>query len=201
MFGVLLSGCSATTLSGSWKNPDFTGQVKKIYIVGIASQETIRRILEDDFNRQLSLYGVTGLVSYKDLPVSKEADEAKITAHIKANGADSVLMTHVTGKRTVEVVNPGRVTSLGPPYGGHYYDRPYYITYGSYYNRYRDVIYEPATITQFEIITVEANLYDAQTSKLIWSAQLETVIENNIQALVDDFVKTVIKDMNSKGLI
>ena len=201
LVGMLLAGCSTTTLSGSWKSPDFIGKIKKVYIVGMAKQDTTRRILEDDFSRQLSTYGVTGLSSYKDLPASKEADEAKITANIKANGADSVLMTHVTGKRTEEVVTPGRVTSTGPSYGGRYYDRPYYSNYGSYYNQRREVIYEPATISQFEVITVEANLYDAKTSELIWSAQLETVVENNIQALVDDFVKTVVKDMSSKGLI
>jgi hypothetical protein len=201
LIGMLLAGCSTTTLSGSWKSPDYTGKVKKVYIVGMAKQDTTRRILEDGFNRKLSAHGVTGLSSYKDFPASKEADEAKITANIKANGADSVLMTHVTGKRTEEVVNPGRITTTGPTYGGRYYDRPYYNNYGSYYNQRREVTYEPATISQFEIITVEANLYDAKTNKLIWSAQLETVLENNIQTLVDDFVETVVKDMSSKGLI
>ena len=42
--GVLLTGCSSTTLSGAWKNPGYNNKVKKVYIVGIASQETHRRI-------------------------------------------------------------------------------------------------------------------------------------------------------------
>ena len=199
--GILLAGCSTTILSGSWKSPDYTGKIKKVYIVGMAKQDTTRRILEDDFNRQFFTYGVIGISSYKDFPAGTEADEGKITANIKSNGADSVLITHVTGKRTEEVVNPGRITSAGPSYGGRYYDRRYYNNYRSYYNERREVIYEPATISQFKVITVEANLYDAKTSKLIWSAQLETVVESDLQTLVDDFVKTVIKDMSSKGLI
>ena len=108
-------------------------------------------------------------------------------------------MTNVTGKRTEEVVNPGRVTSYNtsPYYGSRNYNR----YYGSYYNQRRDVIYEPATVSQFTIVTIEANLFDAQTKEMIWSAQLETVVESNIQTLITDFVKVVIKDMNSKGLI
>lgn len=196
--GVLLTGCSSTTLSGAWKNPDYNNRVEKVYIVGIASQETHRRIFEDDFNQQLADYGVTGLSSYKDMPTSKEIDEFKIAQNIKANGADSVLMVHATGKRTEQVVNPGRITTYD---GGRYYERPYYRNYGSYYNQRREVIYEPATITQFEIVTVEANLYDTKTKDMIWSAQLETVIDGNLQKLLKDFVKTVVKDLKSKGVI
>jgi len=197
--GILLAGCSSTTLSGSWKSPDYVGQVKKVYIVGISKQETNRRIFEDEFNRQLSVHGVTGLSSYKEMPDSAKVDEAKIAKSIRDNGADSVLMTNVTGKRTEEVVNPGRVTSYntGPYYGGRSYNR----NYGSYYNQSRTVTYEPATISQFTIVTIEANLFDAKTKELIWSAQLETVVESDIQTLINDFVKTVIEDMSSKGLI
>ncbi len=196
--GVLFAGCSSTTLNGAWKNPDYNSKVKKVYIVGIANQEIHRRIFEDDLNQQLADHGVTGISSYKDLPISKEIDEFKIAQNIKTNGADSVLMVHATGKRTEEVVNPGRITTYD---GGRYYERPYYRNYGSYYNQRREVIYEPATITQFEIVTVEANLYDTKTKDMIWSAQLETVIDGNLQKLLKDFVKTVIKDLDSKGVI
>ena len=204
--GLMLAGCSSTTLSGSWKSPDYTRQVKKVYIVGVSKQETNRRIFENEFNRQLSAHGVIGLSSYKDVPDSAKIDEVKIAESLKTTGADSVLMTNVTGQRTEEVVKPGRVSSYNtsPYYGSrspYYGDRSYNRYYGSYYNQRREVIYEPATISQFTIVTVEANLYDAKTKEMIWSAQLETVVESDIQTLISDFVKVVIKDMSSKGLI
>lgn len=201
LIGLLLASCSTTTLSGSWKNPAYTSQVKRVYIVGIAKQKTTRRMLEDGFNRKLLTYGVTGLSSYNDIPSSEKIDEAKIAANVKNNAADSVLMTLVTGKRTEEVFNPGRIITSGPSYSSSYYDRPYYRNYGSYYNQRRETIYEPATISQFKVLTVEATLYDTKTKQLIWSAQLETVIESDLQTLIDDFVKTVTDDMSRKGLI
>lgn len=200
---MLLAGCSSTTLSGSWKNPDYTGQIQKVYIVGMAKQDIVRRILEDKFKERLSAYGVTGLPSYKDLPDIANADEARIAANIKSNVADSVLMTNVTDKRTEKVVTPGRISSYGagPYYGSDYYYQPYYRNYGSYYNQRREIIYEPATVSHFKVITVEATLYDTRSDMLIWSAQLETVVEDNLQKLVSDFVETVIEDMHNKGLI
>ena len=200
--GILLAGCSSTYLNGSWKDPAYTGKVKNVYIIGITKQDVTRRIFEDEFDQQVAAFGITGLSSYKDMPNSEEVDVAKIVENVKANGADSVLMTHATGKRTEEVVNPGRVTSYGsgPYYGG----RGGYggsRGYGNYYNQRREVTYQPATITQFEIVTIEANLYDAKTKEMIWSAQLETVLESDMQTLLKEFIETVIKDMDSKGLL
>ena len=78
--GMLLGACSSTTITGSWKNPDFTGTVEKVYIVGIAKQETTRRIFEDGFSQQLARLGATGIPSYGDLKINQETSEDVIAA-------------------------------------------------------------------------------------------------------------------------
>lgn len=200
---TLLTGCSSTVVTGSWKSPDYTGRVKKVYVVGIAKQDTTRRIFEDEFGKQLASYGVTGLSSYGELPAGAEINQEAIAAKVKKNGADSVLMARAVGKRTEQVVNPGYISgaSYGPRYGGGYYPDPYYRNYGSYYSRSVDVVYQPATVSNFEIVTIESNLYNAATGELIWSAQLETVVESNLDKLIADFVTTVTKDLKEKGLL
>ena len=197
---ILLAACSSTTLSGSWKNPDYRGQIHKVYIVGVTKNEINRRIFEDEFRQQLLAQGVTGLSSYKDLPASGDADQKAVAERVRANGADSVLMTRLVGKRVEEVVNPGRVSGYSSgPYG--YSPSPYYRDIGSYYDRRFEATYEPATVTQYEIATIEANLYDAKSGNLIWAAQLETVVEPNIQKLMADFVQTVMKDLRQQGVL
>lgn len=200
VFVMLAAGCSSTTMSGSWKNPDYSGKVKRIYLVGIAKEELVRRMFEDQFAHILQEHGTTGLPSYRDLPLDEENGEGAIISEVHKNGADSVLLARAIGKRNEKVVNPGRVSSYdyGP---GPYYPAPYYRDYGSYYRRSHEYVYEPATVTEFEIITIEANLYDAASQSLVWSAQLETVVENNMNKLIKDFVKTVTKDLEKKGLI
>jgi len=197
---MVLFACSSTVITGSWKNPDFTGKVEKVYVVGIAKQETTRRIFEDEFREQLAKFGAIGVSSYGDLKVNEETNQDLIAARIKANGADSVLMARAVGKRTEQVVNPGYVS--GPSYGGRgYYPDPYYRNYGGYYSRSYDVAYMPATVSEYQIITIEANLYSAASGELIWSAQLETVVETNLDALIKDFIAVVTKDLKDKGLL
>ncbi len=198
--GIVLSACSSTMITGSWKNPDFNGKVEKVYVVGIAKQETTRRIFEDEFREQLAKFGAIGISSYGDLKMNEETNQDLIAARIKANGADSVLMTRAVGKRTEQVVNPGYVA--GPAYGGRgYYPDPYYRNYGGYYSRSYDVVYMPATVSEYQIITIEANLYSAASGELIWSAQLETVVETNLDALIKDFIAVVTKDLKDNGLL
>jgi len=198
--GLVLGACSSTVITGSWKNPDFTGRVKKVYVVGIAKQETTRRIFEDGFSKQLAMMGATGIPSYGDLKIDEETNQDVIAARIKAHGADSVLMTRAISSRTEQVVNPGYVSA--PAYGGRgYYPDPYYRHYGGYYSRSYDMVYQPATVSEFRIVTIEANLYSAASDELIWSAQLETVVEANLEALIDDFIAAVTKDLKDKGLL
>ena len=198
--GMVLGACSSTMMTGSWKNPDFTGRVEKIYVVGIAKQETTRRIFEDGFSKQLATLGATGIPSYVDLKINDETDQDVIAARIKAKGADSVLMARAINSRTEQVVNPGYVSA--PAYGGRgYYPDPYYRHYGGYYARSYDVVYQPATVSEYKIVTIEANLYSAASGELIWSAQLETVVEANLDALINDFIAVVTKDLKDKGLL
>jgi len=201
---MMLYACSSTVVTGSWKSPDFSGKIKKVYILGIAKQESTRRIFEDEFRRQLATYSVTGLPSYHDLPVDTKINQDAIAEKVKQKGADSVLMARAVGKRTEQVVNPGYISRPGynSGYAGAGYSPdPYYRNYGSYYARSYDVVYQPATVSEFEIVTVEANLYNAASGQLIWSAQLETVVENNLGKLIVDFVATVTKDLKDKNLL
>jgi len=203
---LLIPGCSSTVITGSWKNPDFKGQVKNVYIIGISKQDTTRRIFEDDFRSQLAKYGVNGIPSYQDLPTSENLSQEEIARKASSNGADAIMMVRAVGKRTEEVVTPGRVTGYAPAvprygYGAGYYPNPYYRNYGSYYARSWDTVYQPATVTQYQVVTIEANLYEVSNAELIWSAQLETTVEGNMQSLIDGFIEKVTKDLKEKGLI
>lgn len=199
---VLLAGCSSTTLSGSWKSPDFERKISKVYLVGISKSETNRRIFESEFAQELALYGVTGIPSYKDIPDAQAAGKEAIDAGVTKSGADSVLVTRLLGTRTEEVVSPGRVSGYRSwPYRGYRYPS-HYRYWGSYYDRCCvEMIYEPPTITRYEVATIEANLYDAGTGELVWSAQLETVIEADLRKLVGDFIRTVTADLRQQGVI
>lgn len=201
----LAAGCSSTTLTGSWRSPELMRPVDKIYIVGISKHETHRRIFEDEFGQQLQQYGTQTYSSYKDLKDIQSAELDAIMDKVRAAGADALLMTRIMGKRTEEVVNPGRVTgyNYGPSFygGGGYYPSPYYRNYRDYYDRRYELTYEPSTITRYQVITLESNLYDASSGELLWSAQLETVMEQTMEKMIKDFIEVVTGDLAKQGVI
>lgn len=202
--GLAMVACSSAEMTGSWKSADFKGPIKKLYIVGIAKNEMNRRVFEDAFSRQLFNMGVSTEASYRDIATSAEVSREVIAREMVKKGCDSVLLTRLIGKRTETVVNPGRAYgySAGPYYGGagRYARPPYYNNWGNYYGQGYGVIYEPATTTEFVILTVESVMYDLKTEQLIWSAQFDTVVEG-LDKMVQDYVKAASKDLKEKGFI
>jgi len=195
-------------MSGSWSDPAFTKKVNNVYIIGISKDETRRRIFEDTFGRQLSSKGIKTFSSYRDLPSNQDTDREAIIQRMTEEGCDSVLLTKLIDTRSETVTSPGRVSgySSGGYYGGRGGYRGSYRGgggWGGYYGNGRrtDVVYQPPTSTEFVIATVESVLYDLKTEEMIWSGQLETVIEGTFEKMVQDFVKTVSKDLTEKGLI
>lgn len=205
MLSFLLPGCSSTTLTGSWRNPDYPRPVKTIYIVSVSKQETHRRIFEDEFGQELQMYGIKVVPSYRSLKNSRDENQDKILKNAKDSGAEALMLTRILNKRTEEVVTPGRITGYasGPGvYRSDRYDpRPYYRNYRDYYDRRYEMIYEPATVSRFKVITLESNLYDTASGELIWSAQLETVMDGTMQSMIRDFIKVVTKDLLDQGVI
>lgn len=189
---LLVTGCSSTIVTGSWKNPQFIGKVNKVYIIGVAQHDRSRYLFEDEFSKQLAEAGLVGIASYNDFPGKSQINQVEVKNSAKSQQADAVLVARAIGKRVERIVTPGSTI---------YSPAPYYHSYGSYYSRSYEVIHTPATVSDYEVITIEANLYDTESEKLIWSAQMETFVDQNINDLIVDFVKQVVKDMDDKGLI
>lgn len=200
---LIISGCSSTKLTGSWKDPEFNRRIDRVYIIGVSKHEMHRRLFEDEFASHLQAYGVTSIPSYKDMQNAEDADRSVIDEKVKANRADTVLMTRVLGQHTEEVVHPGYATYRTWPYYGprRYVPAPHYHNYWNYYNHRYDMLYMPTTVTRYQVIVAECNLYDAKTGDLVWSAQLETVVENNVHKLMIDFIEAVTRDLAEQGLL
>jgi hypothetical protein len=206
LIGLLAVACSSTTMSGSWSDTNYKGQIKNVFIIGIAKKDLIQRMFEDTFGNQLSSQGVKTVSSYKSISSTGKVDRETIIQAMTANGCDSVLLTKLIGRRTETVSSPGYASGYSSGYGyggrGNYGSRNYgHGGWGNYHNRSYDVVYSPPTTTEFVILTVESVLYDLKTEEMIWSAQLETVLGGNIEKMMQDFTKNVTKDLKQKGLI
>ena len=213
LIGILLPSCSGTKTTGSWTNQNYTGQVKNVYLIGIARNESTRKIFEDVFKQGLAAKGVKAVTSYNDLPKERTTTSREaIIQRMKINNCDSVLLTRLIGKRTVASISGGSggssagLVATGGSSGGLVATttRPsYYNNWNSYYTQSGTVYVRPPPAESVDVVllTVESVLYDLQTEELIWSAQFETYFESNIEKMIQLFVQEATNDLKGKGLI
>jgi hypothetical protein len=97
-FLMFFSACSSTTQTGFWRDPEYRGKIRKVYVVGAAKLEINRYQFEDVFSSELQSRGVTAIPSYKDGNFPVALDEQAIAQRADANGADCVLVARALGK-------------------------------------------------------------------------------------------------------
>jgi hypothetical protein len=210
--GLLVTACTGTKTSESWKSQSYEGKIKKVYIIGIAKSEPNRMLFEDTFESRLKSAGVGAIASYKDLlPTNQEVERQDIIKRMRNNNCDSILLTRLVGQKKKSSISSGQssYTYTPGPYGGYGpsvqrlpSDTPagQRGTWYKYYNTGRMNYVAPTSLDNV-ILTVESVLYDLNTEEMIWSAQLETHLEGNIETMMRLFVEEVAKDLKDKGLI
>jgi hypothetical protein len=185
----------------SWAAPGAGKEgVKKVLVLGISQDTSIRRTYEDKFAARLKSRGYEALPGYTWVPDASQLDQAALTSRIKAEGVTHVLVTRLVGKKTVTTEVPTTVTTVGyAPYGPGYYG-----SWGTYWSVGYGSVVSPGYTTVNDVVTLETNFYDASKEKdaLVWSGQSETWMDTGSGASrIDSVIDTVVMEMRAKGLI
>jgi len=192
LIALMVTACvPAVEVTSSWKDPSYQGYPNKILVIGVAKQPAIRRLFEDEFVRRLTTLGMEGVASYTVIPDAQQDDQEAIAAKIKELGADTVLISRVTDKKTVTTYVPGTV--YNPP--------GYYGTWHGYYQQSYQTTYTPGYTAEDQYAMVETNLYDAGNDKLIWSASSEVSMQHSTNKLLKSFVDAMVRAMADKELL
>jgi hypothetical protein len=197
-FGILLAGamlvvaCATTQLTSVWKDPSYQARPAKVMVIGLAKKPEIRRLFEDEFVRQLKEHGTEAIASYTVLADKQQDDQAAIAAKVKELGADSVLLTRLVNKKTVQVYVPGTSYSPSPNYG----------TWPAYYGYGYSNMYSPGYVAEDQYMVIETNLYDAANEKLVWTAASETMMGGDSnQNLIMTYIDVLVKAMSYNKLL
>jgi hypothetical protein len=192
---LALSGCGANTkLTNLWADPTFkTNSLKKMMVIGVAQNASIRRVFEDTFVAALNKEGVAAVTSYSAIG-DGQLDSTRIMSALQQAGCDGVFLTRLVDKKTVDTYYPPTTTYVGAPsayYGGWY---GYYSTSYAYTS-------SPGYTVQNEVINLETNLYRVSDAKLVWSALSESWLEQQydnpgkeIKPFVDQLVYALVKN-------
>ena len=196
-FGILLLGavlvtaCATTQVNAIWKDPSYQSTPAKIMVIGVARNPLNRRLFEDEFVQRLKARGTEAIASYTVLPDRQQDDQAAIAAKVKELKADTVLVTRLVSKKTVQVYVPGTV----------YYPPPYYGTWPDYYGYGYRYIYSPSYIAESEYAVIETNLYETRNDKLVWAASSETLISDSNKNLIKSYIGIMVNTMAEQGLL
>jgi len=190
---VVLASCASTKLVNVWEEPKYSGgPFKRVLVVGVSGNYTTRRSFEDEFVQQLRAKGVEAVASYTLIPAAGKTEEDKLRQAVSASAADAVLMSRLTRLEKETQYSPGYVTAM-PGYGYHSSFYGFYSSAWTYYT--------PPQVYQYDVYTIETNLWQVAGESLIWSATTETFDPGDEEKEIKAFAQIIIGSLAERNLI
>jgi hypothetical protein len=185
---VLLAACQTTTIKSAWYDTTYNGgPIKKMVVIANDGTTADSRVFEDILVQKFSAAGVMAIPGYRTVPPESRASEAPFAAAVAATGADAVLMVRLLRVDTKTQVSTMMVPGpMWGPWGGFYGGPGWYPT---------------TDITQYDVATVETNLYDTRTKRLIWAATTDTINPRNVAQEAPKFADLLIEQFRARGLL
>lgn len=177
MYLLIIPSCTkTTTLHSTWSDEGYSGNIKKVLIIGASENEGTRRVFEREFVNQLKPHGVESLPSNEILPAEKMLDKETILSKIQDLNIDAVLVTRLVEEKTQTVYYAGWYDGYKQSYGRSFKD---------------------------QIVNLETSLYEVKTEKMIWSALSETVLMEgeSVYKEIRSFIKIMVDNLAKEKLI
>lgn len=194
---LLLSGCATTKIKETWKDPQLTHKVKRVYLIAVTRNDKMRQRFETEFVRQLAAHGVTGIPSYPDLVISGDIDREALRARLRDQGTDAVLVTRIAGKEQ-------RIAAFSAGESGYGIGTaPLNIYYDEYLNSSVTIVAAgPAVENEFQIFSIRANLFETESAKVVWSALTETSAgDDNRSQRIQELAAVILQKLKDDGLL
>jgi hypothetical protein len=194
------ASCGPTTkMLTSWTSPNLEqGTVKKILVLGVARDLSLRRTYEDSFVRTLQGLKYGAVPSYLWVPdMPDELNKEMLGKKIREAGVSHVIVTRLVDEKTVKTYTPPSYATVGvsPYYPG------WYGSYYSYWSVGYTTMVSPGYVSESQVVSLETGLYDAEDEELIWTGITETWVSDNRTKNVDAVIKKVVYELRAKGVL
>ncbi|WP_241738930.1 hypothetical protein [Pontibacter beigongshangensis] len=203
LFAVSLAlfGCSPSTqITGSWKSPEATSKnYSKIIVAALTDSPPARQIVENELQAALQTQGVTVTKSIDEFPPAMMRDRSNSTAdgllkQIRGDEHDAILTVAVVDQETETRYVPGHPYAPMSRFG-------WYGTFRGYYSYRHPMLYSPGYYTEEKVYFLETNLYDAETEKLLWSAQSRTYSPSSLNSFAGKFATLIVNRMQAENVL
>ncbi len=193
LFMLLLAGCAATTVDGTWQRGESVGKRidGTVLVVGVARDETVRRLYEDDMAAKLAARGIKTLRSYESVAARLDGDaHQRLLQSARSAGARYLLSTAVIGQEVEQTV----VQEPWPPGG--------FVGFHGWYRTYWGLSWPVRTeVRSYRVYIAQTSLVDVAGDRVEWTARTRTTAPNDIERETRAFVDVILGAMSRAGLI
>jgi len=188
---ALLAACQTTSIQSAWYDSTYKGgPLRKVVVLASDGTTADSRVFEDIFVSKLQAAGVQAVPGYTTIPADARRSEGPFSAAVAATGADGVILVRLLRVDTKTEVSTMMVP--GPmvgPWGGFY--GPYFA--GGFY--------AVPDVTQYDVASVETNVYSTATKSLVWAATTQTVNPTTVAQEAPGYADIIIKQLRARGLV
>jgi hypothetical protein len=186
-----VTGCASISLNSTWKDPGVsTKQYRKLLVVGVAEKPQMRQVFEEVFAAEVSKKGAIGIASYTLTGVKDKPSRASLEEAVKNSGADGVITARMVGMKESKDVRSGFIMT----------ERGYTDFYGAPVT-FATFVSQPVEVTMSTKATIETNLFDSGTGRMVWSGTSSAVNPEGIITTSRELADSVIKAMTRDGLL
>ena len=189
---VLGSAVAAKTKFQSvWKAPEaggvsFSGQ--KIAALVIVRDESLRVSGEEALARELTARGMQGVPSYRIVPKEELQNADKARGWYERAGVRGVVVLRVVNDEKRRTYTPSTWSS------------PYYTSFWGYYGYGWGAVYDPGSVRDDRIVSLETLIYSLSKNGLMWAGVSETENPKEPAKTVAEVVKAAVNEMHKQGL-
>lgn len=207
LLGVALSGCASVSMVASWKDRASPPKSYRNFLVaGISENGQMRQVFEEVLVTELRRKGIAAIPSYTVTGMKGKQSRESLENAVATTAADAVLTTRVTARKRAADTRVGYVmTERGftNPYLSDYDLLPYdlYGFYGASVVSYATFDMKPVEVTTSTTFTLETNLFDTATGRLVWSGTSTVANPKGIITVSEEFAGAVIPALVKEGLI
>ena len=191
----VLASCASTSLTSTWHDANYSGSLHNVMVVGVSDKDKKRKVFEDIFVKAFEKNGVKAIASMDVIPSGKTLDKDNIKGAALERGIKAILVT--------SLIQAGMQTKHGPPPTGPPTRRHYgeYSQFGTYFGMVSMQRNMADYSSRKMRVSLQNNIYDTNTEKLIWSATSESVEPKTVREIVEQLLGPVMKNLRDSKLI
>jgi hypothetical protein len=186
---LILGSCSpGTEITKSWADENFTGKpFTKLLVMAVVKDQWVRGAFETTLYDNLNGKGIEVVRSMDIVEKTGELTKEMFEEKFLPLGIDAILVSREINRETRDRI---------------FYNLPqdYYGLY-SYYSVAYSYVRQPSYIGQDPIIHIETNLYEAKSTRLVWSAVSASYSPKKASEIVMPLTKLVARTLREEGYV